>query len=65
MSENKQKHETSQYSTSKYARKHQQQNAGHFSENSPFQSSHEAKLERIKQAESQVKTAVPENQIEK
>jgi hypothetical protein len=37
MGENRQKHVTSQYSTSKYALKHAQQNAGHFSVNSPFE----------------------------
>lgn len=45
MGENKQKHVTSQYSTSKYAIKHQAQNSGHYSLTSPFQSSREHKAE--------------------
>jgi hypothetical protein len=59
MGENTQKHETTG-NQSRYAQKHQRQNAGHFSPNSPFISDKMIREVNLKKAESQAKTAVLE-----
>ena len=51
MGQNRQKHVTSREGKSKYAIKHEAQNRGHFSVNSPFGNTREHKEEKQAQAE--------------